>query len=173
MAGEAIAQKPASFDLQYTTLIKGWYTFFRPVRIRRTHKVPLYPPSFNKMALISSLVLELGVDEGKLKSEPVKEVMCIISRQAPVVIRIIAIATAENKSQYNDVEWLQQRIDLLDDKLPPEMASQLLMWILLAGDFINFANAIGWIIQVSVTAPKGSPIATLPSAETPPGATWT
>ena len=160
LAGEAIAQTPTHFELQYVGKVKGWHTLGMSIRVKRTRKVPLHPASFRKMALISSLVLQMDINEEKMKAAPVKEAMRIISRQSGVVIRIIALATAEDKTEYNNEEWIQRRIELLEDKLSAEAATQLLMWILLAGDFINFANTIGWIIRVSVTTPKATPIVT-------------
>lgn len=158
LAGEAIAQKPDAFKLSWVERIRIRKTLYIPVRVKRSKWMHLYAIPLQKMALLSSLILELDVNEERMKAEPVRETMRIIANQTPLIMRIIAIVTIEEEAQYHDENFLEKQIELLSRALTPTLASELLMRIILRGDFINFANTIGLTLRINITAPKADPI---------------
>ena len=154
LAANAIAQKPDSFIIRWVEGHRSWRTFYLHRYAKRSKRIYLYKPSAEKVALVSALVLQLGVDEARMKESPVSEAMRIASSKMPIALRIIAIQTTADWTRVYDEDWLDARVKFFGRMLDVQAVATLLEWVLMAGEFLPFANALGLILQVNVISPK-------------------
>ena len=149
LAAEAMARKPEYISVPYEVEIRSWRSFFRRRAVVRTKKFHLYRPTAAKVALASALCLKLEINAGRMKKNPIVEAMRISAMHTLTVARIIALHTTANWDEVYDEEWLAKRAELLSRILNMETMATLLEWVVLAGDYVPFASALGSTLRAT------------------------
>ena len=148
MAAEAIAQKPEYISVPYEVEECSLRTSFRRKVFIRTKKFHLHRPTAAKIALVSALVLKLEINNVRMKKNPIVESMRVSAKHTLTVARIIALHTTTNWKKVYDEEWVTARAEMLARVLNMATMATLLEWVVIAGDYLPFANALGSTLRV-------------------------
>ena len=154
MAAEAMAQKPERITVSFETEERSWRTLFRRRAAVSTKDFRLFRPTAAKVALSSALILRLEINAVRMKKNPIVEAMRVSAKHTPIVARIIALHTTADWEEVYDDAWLDRRAGLLARVLNMATMAALLEWVILVGDYIPFASALGSTLRVSDTVLK-------------------
>lgn len=98
-----------------------------PVRFEVNNKeYSIYPPTLGVVLIIDCLKGKLGIDPERSKTEPLEEVLRVCQENKEIVLRLLAYCTLRGKEEVQNESYIKERISVLSQLEPDELATLLL-----------------------------------------------
>ena len=89
----------------------------------------IYPPTLGKKLLIDQLKRKLSINPECSKADPLEEALRVCNESKEIVLRILAYSTLQGKENVLNEKRIKERISVLSNLEPDELATLLLTTI--------------------------------------------
>lgn len=155
---DAITEKPIRFSIKekkvitkevtekvrkykYIPLVMVDSMVEKTEEIEIEHKFEISPPTLGKMQILSKLYLQMELNEEKMESEPITEVMRICESKTDLICEFMAVSVANTRDELMDAEKQAETADFFKWNCFPQDFANSVIAILTQIDYTNFITS--------------------------------